>query len=79
MSIYKASQAITNVFTSQGKSIVVAYVTRTNAWERTFIAEFVKDSYVSAVEKYKDALKSNTAKVAMMYVDLICCARECSY
>ncbi|KAH0365830.1 hypothetical protein KCU65_g5803, partial [Aureobasidium melanogenum] len=51
--------------TSQGKSIAVEFVTKTDVWERTFLAEHQKKEFASVAEKYKDTLKPDTTKVAM--------------
>lgn len=50
---------------SRGKSISVAYVTKTDAWERLAPAQSVQNQFVAVAEKYKDAVKDDTVKVAM--------------
>ncbi|KAF2870901.1 hypothetical protein BDV95DRAFT_608017 [Massariosphaeria phaeospora] len=63
--MYRASQAIKRILTSSGKEISVEYVTKTDAWERTYIAPERMAEFASIVEKYKDNLQPTTEKVAI--------------
>lgn len=63
--MYRASQVIKSMTTSKGKSIAVAYVTKTDVWERQQLAQGVQDEFVAVAEKYKDTLKDETVKLAM--------------
>lgn len=63
--MYRASQFIKTMTTSKGKDIVVAYVSKTDDWERTYLSQSVQQEFTEVAEKYKDTLKPNTATVAM--------------
>ncbi|EDN08849.1 hypothetical protein I7I51_00506 [Histoplasma capsulatum] len=63
--MYRACQAIKNITTSAGKQIAVAYVTKTDTWERTFLSQTIQNEFTTVAEKYKDTLKPETVKVAM--------------
>ncbi|KAL5365868.1 hypothetical protein BJX96DRAFT_159898, partial [Aspergillus floccosus] len=63
--MYRASQFIKNMTTSNGKQIAIAYVKETDAWTRPFLPQATKDEFVQVAEKYKDTLKPDTVKVAM--------------
>ncbi|KAF1808532.1 hypothetical protein P152DRAFT_509776 [Eremomyces bilateralis CBS 781.70] len=63
--MYRASQLINTMTTVTGKAIAVAYVTKTDVWERPFLHQSTQDEFVEVAEKYKDDLKPETAKVAM--------------
>jgi hypothetical protein len=63
--MYKASQFIKNITNSKGKEIAVAYVSKTDAWERPFLPQITKDGFLEVAEKYKDTVKPDTVKVAM--------------
>ncbi|EED15819.1 conserved hypothetical protein [Talaromyces stipitatus ATCC 10500] len=63
--MYRACQVIRNVTTSAGKQVAVAYVTKTDAWERMILSQDVQTEFVTVAEKYKDTLKPETVKVAM--------------
>ncbi|KAK2809483.1 hypothetical protein FQN50_003751 [Emmonsiellopsis sp. PD_5] len=61
----KACNTIKTITTSAGKEVVVAYVTKTDVWERTFLSPDVQNEFAAVAEKYKDTLKPETVKVAM--------------
>lgn len=63
--MYKASQLIKTMTTSKGKQIAIEYVTKTDKWERTMLADSTKNEFAAVAEKYKDGLKPDTVKVAM--------------
>jgi hypothetical protein len=63
--MYRACQAIKNITTSAGKQIAIAYVTKTDTWERMFLSQTIRDEFTAVAEKYKDTLKPETVKVAM--------------
>lgn len=63
--MYRASQAIKRIVTSAGKEISIEYVTKTDAWERTYIAPEKIAEFAAIAEKYKDTLKATTEKVAI--------------
>ncbi|EGE86653.1 hypothetical protein BDBG_07309 [Blastomyces gilchristii SLH14081] len=63
--MYRACQAIKNITTSTGKQIAVAYVTKTDTWERAFLSQSIQNEFATVAEKYKDTLKPETIKVAM--------------
>jgi hypothetical protein len=63
--MYKASQLIKTMTTSKGKQISIDYVTKTDVWERTMLADSTKSEFATVAEKYKDDLKPDTVKVAM--------------
>ncbi|KAK2801614.1 hypothetical protein FQN50_007675 [Emmonsiellopsis sp. PD_5] len=63
--MYRACQAIKNINTSAGKQIAVAYVTKTDTWERLNLSQTIQDEFATVAEKYKDTLKPETVKVAM--------------
>lgn len=63
--MYRASQLIKTMTTSTGKQVAVAYVSKTDAWERPFLPDTTKDEFVAVAEKYKDTLKPETVQVAM--------------
>ncbi|KAL3469052.1 hypothetical protein BJX99DRAFT_265566 [Aspergillus californicus] len=63
--MYRASQFIKNATNSKGKEIAIAYVSKTDTWERPFLPQNTKDAFVEVAEKYIDTLKPDTAKVAM--------------
>jgi len=48
-----------------GQNIAVAYVTKTDVWERPFLAQNTQNEFVAVAEKYKDNLKPETVKIAM--------------
>ncbi|KAH0829611.1 hypothetical protein FOPE_10918 [Fonsecaea pedrosoi] len=66
--MFRTCQAIRSITTSNGKTISVAFVTKTDAWERTFLAASTQNDFVAVAEKYKDSLKPETVKVAMKRV-----------
>jgi hypothetical protein len=51
--------------TSAGKELIISYVSKTDVWERKFIAEPLKDQFMAAVEKHKDTFKPDTVEVAV--------------
>jgi hypothetical protein len=63
--MYRACQVIKNITTEAGKQVAVAYVTKTDTWERTFLSENIQAEFSTVAEKYKDTLKPETVKVAM--------------
>jgi hypothetical protein len=63
--MYRASQAIKTMATSQGKTVTVAYVTKTDIWERPYLAPSTQSEFATVAEKYKDNLKPETVQVAM--------------
>jgi hypothetical protein len=63
--MYRSSQLIKSITTSKGKKIAVAYVTKTDAWERPILAQSTQNEFAAVAEKYKDNLKPETVKVAM--------------
>ncbi|XPS76695.1 hypothetical protein M3J09_008742 [Ascochyta lentis] len=63
--MYRASQAIKTMATSQGKTVTVAYVTKTDVWERPYLPQSTQTEFAAAAEKYKDNLKPETVQVAM--------------
>jgi len=63
--MYRASQLIKSMTTSKGKTVAVAYVTKTDAWERPFLPQSTQDEFAAVAEKYKDDLKPETVKVAV--------------
>lgn len=66
--MYRASQLIKNMTTLKGKEIAIAYVSKTDTWERPFLPQTTKDEFAEVAEKYKDTLKPDTVKVAMKWV-----------
>lgn len=62
---FKACQIIKSVTTSKGKEIAIAYVTKTDAWERLSLSTNVPNEFAAVAEKYKDTLKPATVKVAL--------------
>ncbi|KAK2766006.1 hypothetical protein FQN54_007521 [Arachnomyces sp. PD_36] len=63
--MFRACQAIKNITTSNGKQVAVAYVTKTDVWERKFLSQTVQTEFSRVAEKYKDTLKPETVTVAM--------------
>jgi hypothetical protein len=63
--MYRASQFIKNVTTSTGKEIAIAYVSKTDTWDRPFVPQNTKSEFAEVAEKYKDTLNPKTVKVAM--------------
>lgn len=51
--------------TSQGKTVTVAYVTKTDTWERPYLSQSTQSEFAAVAEKYKDSLKPETVQVAM--------------
>lgn len=51
--------------TSKGKTVAVAYVTKTDAWERPYLPQSTQDEFAAVAEKYKDGLQPKTVKVTM--------------
>lgn len=51
--------------TSKGKEVAIAYVSKTDTWERPFLPEATKNEFAEVAENYKDTLKPETVKVAM--------------
>jgi hypothetical protein len=65
--MYRSSVFMKKTITSAGKEITVSYVNKTDAWERTMIAQKLKDEFTAIAEKYKDTLKPSTVEVAVKY------------
>jgi hypothetical protein len=63
--MYRASKFIKNMTTSKGKEIAIAYVNKTDTWERPFLPESSQNEFAEVAEKYKETLKPETVKVAM--------------
>jgi Mn-dependent DtxR family transcriptional regulator len=51
--------------TTAGKEVAIAYVTKTDTWERLYLSQDTKDEFAEVAQKYKDTLKPDTVKVAM--------------
>ena len=67
--MYRSSQLIKTITTSNGKKVAIDYVTKTDAWERSFLAQNTQNEFAAVAEKYKDSLKPDTVKVAMKLVN----------
>ncbi|KAE8162679.1 hypothetical protein BDV40DRAFT_264847 [Aspergillus tamarii] len=63
--MYRASKLIRTMTTSKGKEVAIAYVNKTDAWERPFLPQNTQDMFAEVAEKYKDTLQAETVKVAM--------------
>lgn len=61
----RAFQVYKTVATSSGKNIGVAYVTETDTWRRTQLADSVKTDFAAVAQSYKDDFRPETVKVAM--------------
>lgn len=70
--MYRASQFIKSMTTSKGKEVAIAYVSKTDTWERPFLPEATKNEFAEVAENYKDTLKPETVKVAMKWVVQLC-------
>lgn len=53
------------MMTTAGKEINVSYVNKTDTWERTVVAQQVKNEFIAVAEKYKDTLKPTTVEIAV--------------
>ncbi|KJF60802.1 uncharacterized protein CIMG_13242 [Coccidioides immitis RS] len=58
--MFRACQIIKHVTTSLGKQIAVAYVTKTDTWERAFLSQTVQNEFLVVAEKYNDTLNRNS-------------------
>lgn len=54
--------------TSAGKEINISYVSKTDTWERTTVAQQLQNEFTAIAEKYKDTLKPGTVEVAVKLV-----------
>lgn len=43
---------------------IVAYVTKTDVWDRPYLAPSAQDGFAAVAEKYKETFKPDTVKVA---------------
>lgn len=50
------------------QQIEVAYVSQTDIWTRTFLAQREQDDFKAAVERNINSLKSETTTIALQYV-----------
>ena len=66
--MYRSCKLIRSMTASNGKSIAVAYVDKTDAWQRTFLTQDTQSQFAAVAEKYKNTLKPETVKVAIKYV-----------
>lgn len=53
------------MMTTAGKEINVSYVNKTDTWERTVVAQQLKNEFIAVAEKYKDTLKPATVEIAV--------------
>jgi hypothetical protein len=53
------------MMTTAGKEINVSYVNKTDTWERTVVAQQMKNEFIAVAEKYKDTLKPATVEIAV--------------
>jgi hypothetical protein len=58
-----SARAIKTVF-NKGQEIMVKYATKTEGWERTFLATSVQDDFSNAVEKADVPARAATAILA---------------
>lgn len=50
---------------SNGRQVAIAYVVKTDTWERILLSQDTQNEFAEAAQKYKDTLKPGTVKVAM--------------
>ncbi|DAA79011.1 TPA_exp: Uncharacterized protein A8136_2796 [Trichophyton benhamiae CBS 112371] len=63
--MFRACQFIKYITTSAGRQIRVAFVTKTDVWERAFLSKEVQNEFAAVAEKYKDTIKPETVTLAM--------------
>lgn len=64
--MYKRSQFLARMITSTGKQIAIDYVTLTDTWSRKILDEKVKVPFAALAQYYKEDLKPETVRVAML-------------